>query len=101
MLWACKPIPFYYTILLSMGTEIFPLLLTFARILVYIMIGLALLVIILASIQMIIHRKDPVRKEEMKGLILNALIGLTIVCIVYVLLLGIGPAFNILFNKAA
>lgn len=83
-----------------MGTEIFPLILNFAKIVIFIMIGLALLVSILASIQMAIHRKDAVRKEEMKGLILNALIGLTIVCIVYVLLLGIGPAFNILFNKA-
>ncbi|MCW1929706.1 MAG: hypothetical protein KIH62_000135 [Candidatus Kerfeldbacteria bacterium] len=83
-----------------MGTEIFPLLLVLARVLIFVILGIVILVSALSGYQMM-HEKDHAKREELKKYILNALIALTIVVIVYVVLVGIGPAFNIIFNQSA
>lgn len=81
-----------------MGTEIFPLFITLAKVLIFIVGGIAALVSILAGIQIKLTN-DHTKKEELKTSILNSLIALTVVVIVYVILIGIGPAFRIIFGR--
>lgn len=86
------------TIKTHMGTEIFPSILVLAKILIFVMAGIAIIISGLSGYQLI-REKDHDKREELKKYILNSLIALTTVVIVYVVLLGIGPAFKILFAK--
>lgn len=81
-----------------MGTEILPVIMSFAKILLIVVGVVMLLTIVAAGIEIYIHRGNKEKEEEMKGNIINGLIAILIAVIVYLLLSGIGPAFNALFG---
>ncbi|MFH1426208.1 MAG: hypothetical protein ABIG66_02125 [Candidatus Kerfeldbacteria bacterium] len=81
-----------------MGLEILPNFLFLAKAIVIAVGVITLFVIIAAMIEFYIHRGKKDKEEEMKGHVINGLIAVVIALIVYLLLSGIGPAFNALFR---
>lgn len=82
-----------------MGTEIFPSILFFAQCVVIAIGAIGLLVIIVALVESWAHRTKKDYKEELKEHIVTGLLAITIALIAYVVLSGIGPVFNLLFNR--
>lgn len=82
-----------------MGTEIFPQILFLIRIVVIAVCAIAALVVVLATIEWKIkYKNDKAKQEEMKELIMNGLIAITIVLIAYFVLVAIGPAFRLILT---
>jgi len=83
-----------------MGTEIFPQILFFAKCVVGTIGAIAIITIIAALVEQYAHRSNEKHKEQMKEHIVTALITITIALIAYFLLSGVGPVFDLLFNRA-
>ena len=82
-----------------MGTEVFPSLLFFLKVVVWAVIFIAFLTIIIGSLQYKYgYYNNKEKQEEMKGHIVNSLITIVVVLIVYFLFAAIGPAFRFLFQ---
>lgn len=82
----------------NMGTEIFPQILLFIKFIVGAVVVAAVIMILVALIEMFSYRKNKQKREEMKGHIVTSLITIVIVLIVYFFFAGIGSAFKLLFN---
>ncbi|PIW36436.1 MAG: hypothetical protein COW24_05270 [Candidatus Kerfeldbacteria bacterium CG15_BIG_FIL_POST_REV_8_21_14_020_45_12] len=80
-----------------MGTEILPLFLTLAKILLAVVALFAIFTIIAAALQYRKAGNDEVIKTEMKGHVINSLIAIVITLITYLLLNSIGPIFRVFF----
>lgn len=80
-----------------MNLEVFPHILFFIKFIVGAVAVVALLVIVIASIEHYTYGHRPNKKKEMKGHIINGLIAIVIALIAYGTLSAIGPAFRLLF----
>ncbi len=80
-----------------MNLEIFPQILFFIKFIVGAVAAVALLVVVLASIEHYANRHLPHKKKEMKGHIVTGLIAIVIALVAYGILSAIGPAFRLLF----
>lgn len=80
-----------------MNLEVFPNILFFIKFIVSAVAVVALLVVIIASIEHYTSGHKPNKKKEMKEYILNGMIAIVIALIAYGILSAIGPAFRLLF----
>ncbi len=80
-----------------MNLEIFPQILFLIKFIVGAVAAVALLVVVIASIEHYANRHRPETKKEMKQHIVSGLIAIVIALIAYGILSAIGPAFRLLF----
>lgn len=77
--------------------EILPSIFTFIRFLVGAVATVSMLSTVIAGVSYV-REKDEAKRAELKGMIVSSLIAVVIALIVYFLLVGIGPAFRIIFK---
>lgn len=80
-----------------MGTEIFPIFTTIAKLLILAVALFSLITILFATIEYRKEKGNKKAQEEMKEHIVNGLIAISISLVVYLMVIAIAPGFNILF----